>query len=173
VAARSKARKRAVDIVFEADLRGADLGATLAAWQRRADPVVGEHTARLAALVDEHRSLIDAALADRLVDWTLPRVAPVDRAILRVAVAELLWVDDVPDAVVIDEAVELAKSLSADESAAFVNAVLARVTADKPALLVAASSAGGDRPPGGGVEDSPLDEPVGELSGSLVVDHGE
>jgi len=171
--ARSKARKRAIDIVFESDLRDADLMATLSAWQQRSDPPVPEHAARLVTIVADHRRTIDDAIAARLVGWDFPRVAPVDRAILRVAGAELLWVDDVPDAVVIDEAVELAKSLSGDESPAFVNGVLARVASDKAALLAAAESADGDDAAGVRIEHAPGDQPLGELGGGLVVDHRE
>jgi N utilization substance protein B len=67
-------------------------------------------------------------------DWPLERMPPVDRNTLRLAIFELLWCDDIPDAVVIDEAVELAKSLSTDDSAGYVNGLLARVLADKEAL---------------------------------------
>lgn len=130
--ARSKARKRALDILFESDLRDADPLTTLAAWERRDDPPVAEHAVRLVRLVAEHTDLVDATVAERLVGWDFHRLAPVDRALLRLATAELLWVDDVPDAVSIDEAVELAKSLSTDDAPAFVNAVLARIAADKP-----------------------------------------
>lgn len=135
MAARTKARKRALDILFESDLRGVDPLATLAAWEGRNDPPVQEHAARLVRLVAEHGPVIDAAVAARLVDWDFRRLAPVDRALLRLATAELLWVDDVPDAVAIDEAVELAKSLSTEDAGAFVNGVLARVAVDKPQLL--------------------------------------
>ena len=124
--ARTKARKRALDILFESDLRDIDPLATLTAWEGRNDPPVQEHAARLVRLVAEHAAVIDAAVAQRLVDWDFQRLAPVDRALLRLATAELLWVDDVPDAVAIDEAVELAKSLCSDEAPAFVNGVLAR-----------------------------------------------
>jgi|SRR5579884_7421 len=134
MAARSKARKRALDVLFESDLRNTDPMVTLEAWQRRNDPPVQPHADRLVRLVAEHSAEVDAAVAGRLVGWDYARLAPVDRALLRLATAELLWVDDVPDAVVIDEAVELAKSLSTDDAAGFVNGVLARIAADKPAL---------------------------------------
>jgi N utilization substance protein B len=177
VTARSKARKRAVDIVFEADLRGTDLDDTLMAWLARADPPVQEHAERLVRLVVSHQAGIDAAVQERLIDWSLQRVAPVDRAILRTASAELLFVDDVPDAVVLDEAVELAKSLSSDDSPAFVNGVLGRIAADKSKLLARAEgsirSGGVDAHLAVGAQDPPGDETLGELPGALVVDHGE
>lgn len=137
--ARSKARKRAVDILFESDLRGVEPLDTLAAWQARSDPPVQEHAERLVRLVAAHRTAIDAGVAERLVGWDFQRLTPVDRAVLRLATAEILWVDDVPDAVAVDEAVELAKSLSTDDAAGFVNGVLARIMADKPALVESAS----------------------------------
>jgi transcription antitermination protein NusB len=130
--ARSKARKRALDVLFEADLRGRDTVETLAEWTARADPPVQEYARALVAGVAEHCGDIDTMLSGYSGDWPLSRMPSVDRAILRLAAYELLYCPDVPDAVVIDEAVELAKSLSTDESPAFVNGVLARVLAAKP-----------------------------------------
>jgi len=133
VSARSKARKRALDVLFEADLRGRDAVETLGEWTARADPPVQAYAQSLVAGVAEHRDDIDALLAGYSGDWPLARMPSVDRTILRLAAYELLYCPDVPDAVAIDEAVELAKSLSTDESPAFVNGVLARVLASKPA----------------------------------------
>jgi len=132
VTARSKARKRALDVLFEADLRGRDVVATLDEWTARADPPVADYTRSLVAGVAEHRGDIDEMLTGFSGDWPLDRMPSVDRAILRLAAYELLYCDDVPDAVAIDEAVELAKSLSTDDSPAFVNGVLAKVLAEKP-----------------------------------------
>ena len=125
MAARSKARKRAVDILYEADLRGRDRVELLR--ERVADtatPPVNEHCVRLVEGVDAHAARIDELIERHARGWSLERLPDVDRAILRMAVYELLWVDDVPDAVVIDEAVELAKALSTDDSPAYVNGVL-------------------------------------------------
>ena len=83
-----------------------------------------EHTVRLVEGVAEHAARIDELIDTHASDWSLDRLPDVDRAILRMAVFELLWADDVPDAVVIDEAVELAKALSTDDSPAYVNGVL-------------------------------------------------
>ena len=127
MAARSKARKRALDLLFEADVRGADLRETLAAWVDRADPPVQRYAAELVEGVVEHLDRIDQLLAGVAEDWSLERMPPVDRAVLRLGVFELLWEDSVPSAVVIDEAVELAKSLSTEASPGFVNGVLARL----------------------------------------------
>lgn len=133
--ARSKARKRALDILFESDVRGSDCLDSLRAWVDRADPPVPHYAVEVVEGVVAHRERIDEVISHYARDWSLERMPPVDRAILRLASYELLWRDDVPDAVVIDEAVELAKSLSTDDSASFVNGVLARVLADKAALL--------------------------------------
>jgi N utilization substance protein B len=134
MAARSKARKRAVDLLYEADLRGVDVIETLAERVAMADPPVNDYTVELVEGVHGVRERIDAILSDYAEGWTLERMPDVDRAILRLAVYELLWRSDVPDPVVIDEAVELAKTLSTDESPRFVNGVLARVMRDQPAI---------------------------------------
>jgi N utilization substance protein B len=131
VAARSKARKRALDVLFEADQRGNDPLQTLSEWVRRADPPVPEYAQQLVAGVAGNRERIDTILSAYAEDWPLERMPPVDRTVLRLAAYELLWAaDSVPTAVAIDEAVELAKSLSTDESPAFVNGVLARMVRD-------------------------------------------
>jgi N utilization substance protein B len=135
VAARSKARKRAVDVLYEADVRGDDPTATLRTRIELADPPINDFTVELVEGVHGHRRRIDEILADYAEGWTIERMPGVDRAVLRLGIYELLWRDDVPDAVVIDEAVELAKSLSTDESPRFVNGLLARVLRDR-ALLV-------------------------------------
>jgi transcription antitermination protein NusB len=130
VAARSKARKRAIDVLFEADVRSVDPRDTLTAWVERADPPVPEYSRELVDGVVAHQPKIDEVLSAYAQDWTLERMPPVDRAVLRLALFELLWCDSVPDAVVIDEAVELAKSLSTEASPGFVNGVLSRVLRD-------------------------------------------
>lgn len=79
-----------------------------------------------------HRVDIDGILAEYAEGWTVDRMPDVDRAVLRLGVYELLWRDDIPDAVVIDEAVELAKTLSTDESPKFVNGVLGKVLREGP-----------------------------------------
>ena len=124
MAARSKARKRAVDILYEADLRGTDRLELLRERIADGQPPIGEHTVLLVEGVAEHGSRIDELIDTHARGWSLNRLPDVDRAILRMATFELLWVDDVPDPVVIDEAVQLAKSLSTDDSPAFVNGVL-------------------------------------------------
>ena len=129
MAARTKARKRAVDVLYEADIRSGDRMALLR--ERLADetPPVPEHTVRLVEGVAEHAVRIDELIDTHASNWSIDRLPDVDRAILRMAVFELLWADDVPDAVVIDEAVELAKALSTDDSPAYVNGVLGAILA--------------------------------------------
>ncbi|HKF34979.1 MAG TPA: transcription antitermination factor NusB, partial [Jatrophihabitantaceae bacterium] len=134
MAARSKARKRAVDLLYEADLRGTDPLATLAERVALGEPPVNPYTAELVEGVVAHRERIDELLGSYAEGWTVERMPGVDRAVLRLGVFELLWRPEVPDAVAIDEAVELAKTLSTDESPRFVNGVLARVLRDRPAV---------------------------------------
>ena len=124
MAARSKARKRAVDVLYEADVRGSDPLTVLRDRVADAHPPVPDHAVRLVEGAVEHSARIDELIEEHASGWSLARLPDVDRAILRMAVYELLWVDDVPDAVVIDEAVELAKALSTDDSPAYVNGVL-------------------------------------------------
>ena len=134
MAARSKARKRAVDVLYESDARDVSPTTTLAERVELADPPVNAYTVELIEGITAHQARIDEILAQYAEGWTVSRMPGVDRAVLRLGVFELLWRDDVPDAVVIDEAVELAKTLSTDESPRFVNGVLARVLRDQPVV---------------------------------------
>ena len=132
--ARSKARKRALDLLYEAELRGEPVLALLDQRAADASPPVVPYTIQLVRGVQEHRERIDELLAAHAEGWTLDRMPAVDRNILRIGVYELLWADDVPDAVAISEAVQLARSLSTDASPAFVNGLLARLLDLKPGL---------------------------------------
>jgi len=134
VGARTKARKRALDVLFEADQRGLDAVAVLAERVRRADPPVPEYTVEIVEGVTAHAERIDELLSTYAQGWTIDRMPGVDRALLRLSAWELLFNDGVPDAVAIDEAVELARSLSTDESPAFVNGLLARLLEVKPSV---------------------------------------
>ncbi|MGW6931668.1 transcription antitermination factor NusB [Lentzea sp. NPDC054927] len=126
--ARSKARKRAVDFLYEADLLGGDAVTLLASRIGSADvPPINDYTVTLVEGVTAHRTRIDDLISEHAEGWTLQRMPAVDRAILRLGLYELLWAADVPDAVAIDEAVELAKGLSTDDSPRFVNGVLGRI----------------------------------------------
>ncbi|TVZ03173.1 transcription antitermination factor NusB [Trebonia kvetii] len=134
MAARSKARKRALDILFEAELRGLPTLELLSERQSVGDVPVQPYAAELVRGVATHSERIDELISWNLVDWTLERMPAVDRNLLRIGVYELLWADDVPDGVAISEAVALAQDLSTDNSPPFVNGVLARIKADKPGL---------------------------------------
>ena len=139
MAARSKSRKRAVDVLYESALLGTDPIATLRDRVALADPPINDFTIDLVEGTNANLVRIDEILSAYSDGWTLDRMPGVDRAVLRLGVYELLWRDDVPDAVVIDEAVELAKSLSTDESPKFVNGVLARVLRDRAVLVPVAT----------------------------------
>jgi N utilization substance protein B len=95
---------------------------------------VPEYTVEIVEGVSSHLERIDELLATYAQGWTVDRMPGVDRSLLRLSTWELLWNDEVPDAVAIDEAVELARALSTDESPAFVNGLLARLLAVKPTL---------------------------------------
>lgn len=127
MAARTKARKRAVDVLYEADVRSRDRLALLAERVTDGNPPVPEHSIRLVQGFHDNAARIDHLIDTHASGWSIDRLPDVDRAILRMAVYELLWADDVPDAVVIDEAVELAKTLSTDDSPAYVNGVLGAI----------------------------------------------
>jgi transcription antitermination protein NusB len=132
VGARSKARKRALDILFQADVRGDDLGVILAAEAQRAASEPARQASWLYArdIVDgviDHQDEIDEQIVTHARDWKLERMPAVDRAVLRIGVWEALYNDEIPVAVAIDEAVELAKEFSTDEAGSFVHGVLARI----------------------------------------------
>jgi transcription antitermination protein NusB len=128
---RSKARKRALDILFEAELRDTDPVATLEERAADANPPVRDYTAELVRGVAAHTAEIDARISACLASgWTLPRMPRVDRNALRIAVYEIDY-GQAPDAVAVAEAVQLVSELSTDESPAFVNGVLRAVTTSK------------------------------------------
>jgi N utilization substance protein B len=137
LAARTKARSRALDILFEADQRGLNAEALLeerlAATESRAGN--NPYTAELVRGVVGKWSDINAALTDYSQGWTLERMPAVDRAILRIGAWEVLFNDDLPDAVAISEAVVLATELSTDESPTFVNGLLARLSEVKATIV--------------------------------------
>jgi transcription antitermination protein NusB len=134
VPARSKARKRALDILFEAEQRGLPVLELLAERMSVGEQPVPDYAAELVRGVAAHRERIDSLITENAVDWTLDRMPAVDRNILRLGIYELLWADDVPDGVAISEAVRLAQDLSTDSSPVFVNGLLARIKDLKPTL---------------------------------------
>ncbi|MFN2495014.1 MAG: transcription antitermination factor NusB [Pseudonocardiaceae bacterium] len=131
--ARSKARKRAVDILFAADLRGMDPCTLLAERVGAPDvPPVSDYTVALVQGVVAHQQDIDCMLAEHARGWTLERMPTVDRAVLRLGLFELLFSEEVDAAVAIDEAIELAKALSTEDSPRFINGVLGAIAARNP-----------------------------------------
>ena len=132
--ARSKARKRALDVLFEAELRDRPVLDVLA--ERAADevPPLPSYAADLVRGVHAHQERIDQLIADNAQGWALERMPAVDRNLLRIGAYELLWADDVPDAVAISEAVQLARDLSTESSPSFVNGLLARLLELKSTL---------------------------------------
>jgi N utilization substance protein B len=145
---RHQARKRAVDLLFEAEARRlspaevADARGALAD-ERPGVSSLNPYTVTVARGVTEHAAHIDELISAHLLGWTLERLPAVDRAILRVAVWELLHAQDVPEPVAVDEAVELAKRLSTDESPGFVNGVLGQIMLVTPQIRAAAAAVRG------------------------------
>lgn len=129
--ARRKARKRALDVLFEAEARNVDPLVLLAERERAADPPVSGYTAELVGGVTGHADQIDALLVEHLTgDWSLPRLPAVDRTLLRIGCYELRFAaQPVPPGVAVDEAVGLAAELSTEESPRFVNGVLGSIAA--------------------------------------------
>lgn len=139
MSARGKARKRAVDVLYEADIRGIEPIDVLAGQiDRRAgagEPALNAYVSELVTGVQQHRERLDELLTTYAQGWTLDRMPAVDRAVLRIGAYEVLMCDDIPDAVAIAEAVSLAQSLSTDDSATFVNGLLGRLSELKPRLM--------------------------------------
>ena len=135
--ARTKARKRALDVLFEAEQRQIDPVALLA--QRITQPgteaALPQYSVEIVEGVLAQQERIDELLMTHSHGWTLERMPAVDRGLLRIGTWEVLYNDDVPDAVAVDEAVELARSLSTDDSPTFINGLLGRIVDLKPTLL--------------------------------------
>ncbi|GAA5015607.1 transcription antitermination factor NusB [Terrabacter aeriphilus] len=137
MAARTKARTRALDILFEADQRGLNAETLLdeRLGDRESRAANNPYTAELVRGVVGHWNDINAALTDYSQGWTLERMPAVDRAILRLGAWEVLWNSEIPDAVAISEAVSLATELSTDESPTFVNGLLGRIAEVKATIV--------------------------------------
>jgi N utilization substance protein B len=134
MSARSKARKRALDVLFEAELRGLPVLELLAERITLGSPPVPAYAADLVRGVAVHTAQIDELISSHAEGWTMDRMPAVDRNVLRIGVYELLWAPDVPDGVAMSEAVLLVGDLSTDASPAFVNGLLARIAELKPSL---------------------------------------
>jgi len=137
VSARSKARKRALDILFEAEQRGVNAETLLV--ERIAKPAtehpLNDYTVQIVRGVIARWVQINELLATYSQGWTIERMPAVDRAILRIGAWEIVYSDAVPDGVAISEAVTLATSLSTDDSPTFINGLLARLSEVKPTLV--------------------------------------
>ena len=133
--ARTKARKRALDVLYSADMRGETGVEALERVTAESEAPNNPYTAALVRGVTEHRARIDEVLEQFSTDWSISRMPAVDRNVLRIGVWELLWADDVPDAVAVTEAVGLVRELSTDESPAFVNGILGAIQRSKPTLV--------------------------------------
>jgi N utilization substance protein B len=135
VAARSKARKRALDLLYAAEMRGDDPVESLDRAIEAGEGPTNDYTSFLVRGVQQHRSRIDELLASYAEGWTLARMPAVDRNVLRIGLFELLYVDDVPDPVAVTEAVALVRDLSTDESPGFVNGILGNLLRNKETLI--------------------------------------
>jgi N utilization substance protein B len=136
MSARTKSRKRALDILFESEAQSLPPGGTLADRRADAEYPVNDYAVLLVEGVAAHRDRLDEIITENAKDWTLERMPAVDRNLLRIGAYEILYVEDVPDAVAVSEAVGLAGDLSTDESPSFVNGLLSRIVELKPSLSV-------------------------------------
>ena len=134
--ARRKARRRAVEVLYEAEVRGISVEEVIRRRRAQPEPPINEFTEQLARAVDGHRGRIDELIDTYAIGWTLERMPVVDRNVLRMGAYELLWAQDIPDAVAIAEAVGVAKELSTDESPNFVNGLLSRLMENKSTLAL-------------------------------------
>ena len=135
MSARSKARKRALDLIFAAEARGKVATILLDDQIAAGEGPANEYTLDLVRGVTEYRTRLDALITRYSQGWTLTRMPAVDRNVLRLAIFEVLYVEDVPDAVAISEALTLVRDLSTDESPAFVNGILGNIARDKDELI--------------------------------------
>ncbi|WP_110205633.1 transcription antitermination factor NusB [Nocardioides daejeonensis] len=128
---RSKARKRALDILYAGELRNETPSASLDRWIQEGEPLSNPYTVELVKGVAEHLQEIDREIREAAEGWTLERMPVVDRNVLRLGVYELLWAEDVPDGVAVSEALALVQELSTDDSPSFVNGVLGAIQRSK------------------------------------------
>ena len=140
MSARSKARKTALDLLYEADIRGTSAVETL----KLRDVVeegpdarpIREYTRELIIGINDNHRKIDELITTYAQGWDMDRMPAVDRNILRLAIFEILWATSTPDGVAIDEALVLAKELSTDESAGFIHGILGRISSIKESLPI-------------------------------------
>ena len=135
MSARSKARKRALDFLYEADIKkvsASELFASRGATELSQEPYV----AVLLQGVSDHLVKIYELIVTYAQGWDMDRMPPIDRNILRIAIFEILWAAEIDNQVACDEAVELAKSLSTDESSSYINGVLGRIIKLKDSIAI-------------------------------------
>jgi N utilization substance protein B len=132
VSARSKARKQSLDLLYESDIRGTSSTDLLSLRDVIDDGPdarpIREYTKVLVNGVNEHRRKIDELISTYAQGWDMDRLPAVDRNVLRIGIYEILWQEDVPHAVAIDEALAMAKELSTDESSVYIHGVLGRIS---------------------------------------------
>ena len=138
MSARSKARKAALDILFESDIRATvalDILTSRDIVEEGPDArPIREYTREIVIGVSEHRRKIDELIATYAQGWDMDRLPAVDRSILRIGIFEIIWSPALPDAVAIDEALTLAKELSTDESAGYIHGVLGKIASIKESI---------------------------------------
>ena len=135
MSARTKARKRALDVLYASELRAEDPVTALERALADGEGPPNDYTLTLVRGVVEHQARIDELLAQYAQGWTLERMPAVDRNVLRLGAFELLYADDVPGAVAMSEAIALVSDLSTEESPQFVNGVLGSILKDKGSLV--------------------------------------
>lgn len=135
MSARRKARRRALDFLYEADIRGTS-ALDLLALRPAEELSQGAYVTELLVGVAEHRSKIDELITTYAQGWDMDRMPAIDRNILRIALFELLWVDGLDDQIALSEAVEIATELSTDDSAKYINGVLGRIVILKPSFAL-------------------------------------
>ena len=133
---RSKSRKAALDLLYEADIRGRVAVDLLSSRMSDDEVYIREYTAQLLEGVAGARKKIDELITLHAQGWDMDRMPAVDRNILRIAIYELLWSTEIPDKVAISEALELAKTLSTDDSVAYINGVLATIAANRDDIVI-------------------------------------
>ena len=140
MSARSKARKQALDLLYETDIRGTNLVETLVSRDVPADGPdarpIREYTRELVNGVSENRRKIDELITTYAQGWDMDRLPAVDRNILRLGIYEILWSTDVPTSVAIDESLVLAKELSSDDSSKYIHGVLGRIASIKDTISI-------------------------------------
>jgi N utilization substance protein B len=130
---RSKQRRHALRILFEMDINESSLDEVLEGKSKVGEEAPRDFVLELVRGVEEHRAELDRIISEYAEGWDLERMPLVDRNILRMSLYELLYMEDIPSGATIDEAVELAKSFSTEDSGKFVNGVLGRVNRDRDA----------------------------------------